>query len=159
MTLYPGYDAYTDEQLLALVVWRESRNQPHPAKFAVASSIRNRVLHPRWWGHSYREVILDKWQYTSMDPSDPNSNKFPSPMDSAYQDCLECAQDVLKGLPDNTEQAVSYYDRSLDSHPPAWASSPQFAKTVDIGAFHFFTLTEFGHQNGPTPVGTEVPQN
>jgi hypothetical protein len=156
MVLYPGYVSYSVEQLLALVIWRESRNQPHEAKFAVGASIRNSVQHPRWWGHVYREVILEKWQYTSMDPSDPNSAKFPGGTDASYQDSLSAAQEVLAGLPDNTGTSVSYFDHSMDGHPPNWASSPQFQKTVDLGAFHFFTLTEFGHANGPAPIVNEA---
>jgi len=143
------YDNYSDEQLLALVIWRESQNQPFAAKFGVGCSIRNRVQHPRWWGRDYRSVILDPWQYSSFNANDPNSNKFPSATSPGYADCVEAAQNVLRGLPDNTKGAVSYFDRSLDTNPPKWSVSPQFEKTLDLGAFHFFTLTEFGHLQGP----------
>lgn len=142
MNLYSGYDNYSDQDLLALAIWREARNQPHEAKLGVGMSIRNRVQHPRWWGRTYNQVILDKWQFSSFDPSDPNSNKFPSPdLDwNAYLDAEDCATSVLAGAADNTQGAVSYFDRSLDSHPPAWASSPQFQHSADIGNFHFYAL-------------------
>jgi N-acetylmuramoyl-L-alanine amidase len=136
-----AYDNYNDHDLLALCIWREARNQPHAAKFAVGCSIRNRVQHPRWWGRDYRSVILDPWQYSSFNANDPNANKFPGPLDEpAYSDCESCATDVLNGVADNSNGAVSYFDQSLDAHPPSWAASAQFQHCSDLGAFHFYSL-------------------
>lgn len=151
------YENYDDESLLALCVWREARGEIFDAKFAVACSIRNRVNHPRWWGRDYRSVILDPWQYSSFNSGDPNATKFPGQTDAAYTECLEAAQNVLKGIADTTEGAVSYYDKSLDHNPPKWSLSPQFAYTVDLGALHFYTLTEFGHVFGPESIPTGTP--
>ena len=134
------YDSYSDHDLLALCIWREARGETRDGKFAVGCSIRNRVNHPRWWGRDYRSVILDPWQYSSFNAADPNSNKFPHPGDSAYDDCEACATSVLNGDADMTGGAVSYFDKSLDANPPTWPSSPQFAHSVDIGAFHFYAL-------------------
>jgi len=136
-----AYDNYSDQDLLALCIWREARGETHAGKFAVGCSIRNRVQHPRWWGRDYRSVILDPWQYSSFNANDPNANKYPQPGDAAYDDAEACAQSVVNGDPDTTAGAVSYYDKSLDAHPPQWASSPQFKHSIDIGAFHFFALS------------------
>jgi N-acetylmuramoyl-L-alanine amidase len=135
---YPGYDAYDDLHLLALCVWREARGEIYDAKFGVACSIRNRVNHPTWWGHNYHEVILEKWQYTSFDPSDPNSKKFPQDTDHSYVDCLKAAAAVIGGAGDTTSGASSYFDRSLDTHPPKWATDGSNVHTVDVGHLHFY---------------------
>lgn len=137
----PMYETYSDQDLLSLVIWRESRGESHDGKLAVGFSIRNRVQHPRWWGRDYRSVILDPYQYSSFNFSDPNSRKFPGPQDEpSYSDCEAAATAVLAGAADTTNGAVSYFDKSLDKHPPSWASSPQFQKACDIGDFHFYKL-------------------
>jgi len=137
--LYPGYDAYSDVNLLGLCVWREARGEIYDAKFGVACSIRNRVNHPTWWGHNYHEVILEKWQYTSFDPSDPNSTKFPGATDPAYLECLEAASCVINGkMTDTTGGASSYFDKSLDTHPPKWATDGSNIHTADLGHLHFY---------------------
>jgi N-acetylmuramoyl-L-alanine amidase len=134
------YEQYDDAGLLALAIWREARNQSSDAQFGVGCSIRNRVQHPRWWGHDYRSVILDPWQYSSFNKNDPNSNKFPVDGSPLWKEIQELVADVIAGKPDNTNEAVSYYDKSLDNNPPKWADSNQFQHACDIGAFHFFKL-------------------
>lgn len=133
------YEQYDDSGLLALAIWREARNQPAEAQFGVGCSIRNRVLRPRWWGRDYHSVILKPWQYSSFNQNDPNAEKFPT--EGPLLDQIKAlAADVLAGKPDNTNGAVSYYDRSLDKDPPKWASANEFQWACDLGAFHFFKL-------------------
>jgi len=134
------YEAFSDGELLALAIWREARNQSPEAQFGVGCSIRNRVARPRWWGNSYRTVILKPWQYSSFNENDPNSSKYPTegPLWIAIK---QLAADVLAGKSDNTNGAVSYYDRSLDNNPPKWAASNEFQHACDLGAFHFFKLS------------------
>src|SRR5258708_39654967 len=104
--LYSGYEGYDDGHLLALSVWREARGEVYDAKFAVACSIRNRVNHPCWWGKMYHEVILEKWQYSSFDPSDPNSTKFPASTDPFYLESTEAASCIINGgMADTTSGA------------------------------------------------------
>jgi cell wall hydrolase len=135
------YENYNDRDLLALCIWREARGESYDAKFAVGCSIRNRVQHPRWWGRDWRSVILDPWQYSSFNSNDPNSKKFPAPLDEpSFGDSERAANAVMSGIPDTTGGAVSYFDRSLDSDPPEWAVSPEFVHSGDIGHFHFYAL-------------------
>jgi N-acetylmuramoyl-L-alanine amidase len=133
-----AYEDYSDERLLALCIYRESRGETSAAKFAVGCSIRNRVNKPSWWGNSYRTVILKPWQYSSFNPGDPNSTQFPTETELIWQVCLQIAEEVMSGKPDTTGGATSYYDKSLDSHPPSWAA--KMRHTCDIGAFHFYAL-------------------
>jgi N-acetylmuramoyl-L-alanine amidase len=124
--------------MLALVVWREARNQPFAAQVGVACTVRNRVNAPVvWWGKTYLDVILCPDQYSSFNENDPNSTQFPKETDAVFPMCLAIARDVLGNVAaDNTDGAQSYFDRSLDATPPTWASEAQH--TVNIGDFRFF---------------------
>jgi N-acetylmuramoyl-L-alanine amidase len=135
----PTYKSLDDVHLLALCIWREARGETWKTKLAVGCSVRNRVQHPTWWGHDYRSVILDPWQYSSFNASDPNSNKWPNDDDSNWLESLEAASLIINGnTTDTTGGSTSYYDRSLDDTPPKWASSPEMVKMRDNGAMHFY---------------------
>ena len=129
--------------LLAVCIWRESRGELHVTKTAVAWSIRNRVLKPGWWGHSFEGVILMPWQYSSFNHSDPNAVKWPNSADPAWVDSLDIAQKVFTNdpaLPDPSHGATSYFDISLDTDPPKWSFDGSNVKTVDMGRLHFYRL-------------------
>jgi N-acetylmuramoyl-L-alanine amidase len=137
------YSQFDDRRLLALCIWREARGTKTEAKFAVGCSIRNRVNHPCWWGKDYRSVILKPWQYSSFNEGDPNETQFPFESELIWNVCLEIAQEVMDGQADTTQGATSYFDKSLDSHPPSWASA--LKHTVDIVLFHFFAVVNQGN--------------
>ena len=129
--------------LLALCVWRESRGELYTTKVAVAWSIRNRVTHPSWWGHDWASCILMPWQYSSFNRSDPNAIKWPLNNDPAWSDCLDIAVKVFPDPPtvdDPTRGATSYFDHSLDTNPPTWATDGSMSKTCDWGRLHFYKL-------------------
>jgi N-acetylmuramoyl-L-alanine amidase len=127
--------------LLALLLWREARNQSDDAILAVACSVRNRMLHPGWWGHDWVSIILCHEQYSSFNPNDPNAVKEPSATDPVYMRCLAIAKAAYEGLtPDASNGADSYFDKSLDAHPPSWAA--QKIHACDVGAFHFYATPQ-----------------
>lgn len=135
------YVAALEFSVLTLVVGREARGDGIESMRGVAWSIRNRVMNPGWWGHSWIEVITKKWQYSSINglQADPNLQIYPMPGRGAWNDVMRAAAEAYEGAgEDPTAGAVSYYDRSLDECPPVWAA--QMLKTVDIGRLHFFRL-------------------
>lgn len=130
--------------LLAIVIWREAQNQSERTIWGVAWSIRNRVLTPgkTWWGDDWEDVILKKWQYSSFNPGDPNSVKFPMPDDPSWKLCLMVAESVYLGLGiDPTNGATHYYDDSIAANPPAWSSPARSQFKVKLGAMHFYKTT------------------
>src|SRR5438132_13078177 len=127
--------------LLSLTIWREARGESTEAKTGMAWVIRNRVMNPGWWGTSWETVITKRWQFTSMTgDSDPNLNKWPSPQDTSWTACLAIADDVYNGRGiDPTAGSSHYFDRSLDLHPPAWATDGSLTHVTDLGAFRFYS--------------------
>lgn len=119
--------------LLALCVWREARGEQIAAQRGVAWTILNRASKPGWWGKDIVSVILAPFQFSSFNPHDANSGRFPQSTDPVFREIVLLAADPGE---DPTEGATSYYDKSLDSNPPGWAAG--MLKTVDIGSFHFF---------------------
>lgn len=131
--------------LVALCIWREARGETLDVKKAVGWSIRNRFLRPGWWGHSWEGIVLLPWQYSSFNHNDPNATKLPTSADPSWGDSLTAASmvwtaDVLSTpfIPDPTSGADSYFDMSLDSNPPSWATDGSKQHTLDIGRLHFY---------------------
>jgi N-acetylmuramoyl-L-alanine amidase len=134
-----NYKSLDDVNLLALCIWREARGETWRTKLAVGCSVRNRVHHPDWWGHDYHSVILDPYQYSSFNASDPNSKKWPNDEDPNWLESLEAASLIINGnTTDTTSGATSYFDKSLDDNPPKWASSAEMSKLRTIGSMHFY---------------------
>jgi N-acetylmuramoyl-L-alanine amidase len=125
--------------LLSLAVWREARGEVVPAQFAVAWSIRNRVLKPGWWGKDWISVILKPMQYSSFNANDPNAVKWPAPADASWMACLQAAGAAYAGDgTDPTSGSTHYYDRSLDANLPSWATSPAMVHVTNIGNLRFY---------------------
>ena len=127
-----------DTFYLALVVYREARGETLAAKVAVAHTVLNRVAKPKWWGKTIDEVITKKWQYSSLtDPKDPQLVKWPLLSDPAWQSCLQCAIEVLRGaLGHPLKGADSYYDDSIAA--PAWTTSARYCGK--IGRLNFYDV-------------------
>jgi len=137
-----------ERALLALVIWREARGEILLAKQAVAWSIRNRVVHPGWWGRSWWGVILHPYQYSSFNRTDPNATAWPLQVDASWEDALQVAADVYTAdvaqapkILDITKGATSYFDKSVDANPPSWAKDGSMAHVCDFGRLHFYAKT------------------
>jgi N-acetylmuramoyl-L-alanine amidase len=129
-------------KLLELVVWRESRNQPYEAMLAVAWSIMNRVNNPGWWGNDLPSVIMKPWQYTSMTGwGDPQLELFPRPGDPSDDQAIQAGAAAQAGTPpDPSLGATHYYDKSLDSNPPAWTKAATSVHLIDIASLRFWRV-------------------
>lgn len=123
---------------LALTVYREARGEIMAARIGVACTVMNRVEHAKWWGRSIDEVVTKKWQYSSLtDPRDPQLVKWPLLSDTAWQECLHVASEVMNGTLGNpVPGADSYYDDSITA--PAWTKDARFVKK--IGRLNFYDV-------------------
>lgn len=125
--------------LASLCCWREARGEPIEAKIGQAWCIRNRVDNPSWWGKDWVSVILKPYQFSAFNAGDPNATKFPQIIDASWQACLQAVEMVWnKSVPDPTNGATHYFDKSLDSNHPAWAKDGSMIQTVAIGGLRFW---------------------
>lgn len=121
--------------IVALCVWREARGEHVPAQLGVLWTIYNRSKTSAWWnGNKPNDpvaVVLMPKQYSSFNPGDPNSVKFPAMVDAAWLDIVDM---VEAPSPDPTSGATHYY--STDIAAPDWAE--HMSCTASIGAFKFY---------------------
>lgn len=137
--IFENYPAF----LLALAIWRESRDQPLTAKIGVGCVIRNRMAASpaQGWPADYAGNILKPWQFSSFNANDPNAAKFPQPSQAAdwaaFQDCCTAAEAVMGGCPDATKGATFYFSAPITEPPPAWGKVQQ---TESLGGLSFWKL-------------------
>lgn len=130
--------------LLALTVWREARGESWQGKLGVAWSIRNRTMHPGqdWWGNDWEEVILKKWQYSSIsDPNDPNIKLLPGDprSDPSWSDCLTIACKVYSNSIADPTGGATHYHSAFMATPPAWVRAPGTSFHCRLGNHLFYT--------------------
>lgn len=129
--------------LFALCIWREARGEDLNVKVAQAWTVRNRVENPSWWGKDWISVITYPEQYSGFNPGDINSRKWPRPGDSSWSDCWNVALAVYnESLSDPTGGSTNYFDQSLDSNPPEWATDGSYEHVFSIGRLRFYRLVK-----------------
>ena len=100
--------------------------------------IRNRVEGKSWFGKTYEEVCLKKWQFSCWNEGDPNKIKMERLQkdDPAYLECLGIISGVLvRAYLDETEGANHYHTKGLN---PRWRDDSK--KTAEIGNHVFYRL-------------------
>jgi N-acetylmuramoyl-L-alanine amidase len=125
--------------LLALTIWREARGEVLDAKRGVACCVANRVAKPSWWGQDWVTVILKPFQFSSFNHDDPNAVKWPQQNDTSWLASLEIADEVYNGhTQDVTAGCTHYFDKSLDTHTPTWATDGSMVHVTDLGNLRFY---------------------
>ena len=134
--------------LLALVAWGEARGEPVEGQLAVMNVVRNRVKRAGWFGAGYGAVILKPFQFSCLNPEDPNLEKILLLADE-LKDALKDGDQpisqlwwlasgiVSDHLTDNVHGATHYFASSIPA--PAWtkANTP----VAVIGHQQFYRLT------------------
>lgn len=156
--------ALTDGQALALTMlaeaggdWREGGSSVEE-RLAVGVVVRNRVLTPRRWGKTFRDVCLARLQFSCWNPGlDANHVRlmvvaerivlgFPSP-DPLLAETVYLADGVIRNIVlDRTGGATSYYAPKAmkpAGAKPAWVflngkSGPEHVPTAVIGSQVFY---------------------
>jgi N-acetylmuramoyl-L-alanine amidase len=139
-----SYDQLSDLVLMELCIWREARGEGFDGKRAVAHVIRNRTMKAEWWNRhiagSVACVVLQPWQFSSFNPTDPNADKWPDDADPSFVECCAAALPTWQGTDsDNTDGATHYYDTSID-WPHAWGDQSKYENTLNIGRLRFWKL-------------------
>ena len=111
----------SDQEVLARVAWGEARGLGPVGMQATLNTVNNRLKSGRtWWGSTLRGIALAHYQYSCLNPTDPNLPQLLSVTDSDPQlsAALGLAGHLLVDcLPDVTNGADSYFDRRLPRWP------------------------------------------
>lgn len=116
--------------VLALAVYREARGESRRGKLLVAQTIENRVTDRRW-PDTYRDVVLQPWQFSAFNANDPNALRFPAMGDPVWFECYSVTLEVVRSAQPFTT-ANHYHTAAVD---PAWSDA---TRIVDREGAHIF---------------------
>lgn len=132
--MIPGLDKLDDETLYALCIYCEARGEPVEGQVAVAYVIKNRVEHPRWWGHDIHSVILTPYQFSWT----MNSN--PEHIDPEHLPYLDFFIEIVKGVSNgsfsNPIDGANLFFADYMRPWPQWANHTLFI--TQIGQHRFY---------------------
>jgi Cell Wall Hydrolase len=143
------YEQLTPANLIALCIWRESRDQTTAAKYGVACVIKNRYEQEPKYGEDYLGVITRKNQFSSFNENDPNAKLWPKDDDPAWlADTADgrawvtsygCALNILEDESiDITDGAVYYFSPPVVAPPVnEWGN---VAHTTTLDKLQFYKV-------------------
>jgi spore germination cell wall hydrolase CwlJ-like protein len=131
---------YTDDASGIICIWAEARGEPYNGKVGVGEAVRNRTKTKFF---SLGDVVSTVWwpkQFSWTLSGDPNRMRALR-LDDLDPVVQECAKAWFESETSNvTEGAVQYHAASMNPFP-SWASSAEFAKTVQVGGQIFYRRT------------------
>lgn len=120
------YITQSDVDLMAKLVYAESRGEPFEGKIAVASVVLNRVLNPEF-PKSIKDVILQPKAFSCVTGN--TIVAYPN------QDCYNAVYDAISGK-DPSNRAIYFYNPELSTC--VWMHSAEKNDVVKIGHHVFF---------------------
>lgn len=142
--------ALTDEQLLALCMYGEARNQGLDGMLAVGSVIVNRVKRGGWFGTGIKGVILKPMQFSCLNENDPNratlehiALDFADSLNQldVLKRCYWIAKGITEGMLSSNVGSCCYYKTRFCN--ASWAASMRL--TVTIGDHEFYADDKAKH--------------
>jgi len=132
--------------ILARCLFGEARGASLDNKQKVGCVIRNRVhwhLKAPVGNAGWASVILKPFQFSWTMDSDPNLPKVLDPLnyeaEVVWDVCCKVSEMIVSGASaDTTQGSDHYYDKSMDSKPPPWATGDGMTPTVQTDRFRFF---------------------
>lgn len=120
------YVTQSDVDLLAKLIYAESRGEPYEGKVAVASVVLNRVLSPGF-PDSIQGVIFQPKAFSCV--KNGSIKAYPD------ENCYSAVYDALKGV-DPTNEALYFYNPSIATC--SWMKSTAKQNVKTIGHHVFF---------------------
>ncbi len=145
--------ALDDRTALICTLLGECASEPIDGQVAVASVIRNRATHPRWWGRGVAEVCLREHQFSCWWERNANTDRVYALAEALLRGTAATGSRSLVGqlqwiavgviddiLPDASNGADHYLTGALLRSPqcPAWATGKPL--TAEIGGHVFMRL-------------------
>ena len=143
----------SDQTALIATLLGEAANEPVEGQIAVASVIRNRARHPRWWGKSISGVCLKKLQFSCWWEDNANTERVYALADALHRrvdatgplsvvgQLHWIAAGVMDDMVlDNSGNADHYLTTKLlqSDRCPKWAKGKK--PVAVVGAHSFFRL-------------------
>lgn len=128
--------------LFEALLWGEARGEPVEGQIAVACVVRNRVNNPKWWGESWRGVMLKAKQFSAFNEGNPNRVKIEAMDFSEGNPGIVVVQlrYIMRGvrynaIRDNTKGANHYHTNRVS---PKWSKGKD--PTAQFGNHKFYKL-------------------
>jgi hypothetical protein len=138
-----SFAADSDPILLARMLFGEARGSSREEKIIIAYSAVNRMESGLSYlgGPTLRGVILKSNAYSAFNSGDPNLERLMDPekySSSAWQECLEVAEQVLQGQHSEYDKGQTHYHTPAVN--PSWASAENVEKIFfpSINLDHLF---------------------
>ena len=142
-TAVEATSTWADREVVAGTIVGEASAELFGGQVAVACVIRNRVMHPRWWGKTWRGVCLQDKQFSCWNDQLRRISDNRAQHSTAWALALQIADGVIGShLPDVTLGCDHYYADYMPK-PPSWATQSDGRKRVPVlkmGAHLFFRL-------------------
>lgn len=120
------YITNSDIDLMAKLVYAESRGEPFEGKVAVASVVLNRVISPAF-PNSIKEVIYEPHAFSCV----KNNSIIANP----DQNCYDAVYEAIKGK-DPTKEALFFYNPKIATC--SWMKATNKIDSLSIGQHVFF---------------------
>lgn len=120
------YITQSDLDLMAKLVYAESRGEPFEGKVAVASVVLNRVVSPQF-PNSIKEVIFQKNAFSCVQNNEIAANPD--------QNCYNAVYEAIRGV-DPTNNALFFYNPQIATC--SWMKSTSKTDVTTIGNHVFF---------------------
>lgn len=120
------YILQSDIDIMAKLVYAESRGEPFEGKVAVASVVLNRVMNSEF-PNSIKEVIFQKNAFSCV-----KNNEIVANPDKV---CYDAVYEAIKGV-DPTNNALFFYNPKIATCP--WMKSTEKTDITTIGNHVFF---------------------
>ena len=117
-----------DLDLMAKIVYAESKGEPYEGKIAVASVILNRVLSPEF-PNSIKDVILQPKAFSCVVNGEINV--------APTEECYNAVYDAIEGN-DPTNEALFFYNPAIATC--SWMQDIEKKNLKAIGQHLFFTI-------------------
>jgi len=136
MTLAEVQDLY----YRALCIWREMRGESEQARLGCYWAITNRSTDMlNRWPKTLYGVVTQPMQFSSFNPTDPNSSKMPSIRNTADWQAWNEICSMCDNPGEDPTQGANQYEALPDgAQRPPWAM--QSRMTVQIGRTRFYKL-------------------
>ena len=131
-----------EDQLLALVMWAEARNESYDGIRAVGSVILNRREKNGWFGHNLYEVILKPFQFSCFNSNDPQFTKLVNMANdwsyayakiASLRTCHYLAEGLLDGTVKKYDDITHYHTVDCNPH---WDDHMKLAFTLGNHEFY-----------------------